>query len=59
MRRSTPIAVPYLLGLALLMGVSAASAQEWPKQKPIAFVVAFGAGSITDTLALRMPATTR
>jgi tripartite-type tricarboxylate transporter receptor subunit TctC len=51
MRRSTPIAVSKLLGLALLMGVSAVSAQEWPKQKPISFVVAFGAGSITDTLA--------
>ena len=51
MHRSTPIAVIKLFGLALLMGVSAASAQEWPKQKPISFVVAFGAGSISDTLA--------
>jgi tripartite-type tricarboxylate transporter receptor subunit TctC len=51
MRRSTPIAVIKLFGLALLMGASAASAQDWPKQKPISFVVAFGAGSITDTLA--------
>jgi len=35
----------------LLLATTPASAQEWPKQKPISFVVAFGAGSITDTLA--------
>jgi tripartite-type tricarboxylate transporter receptor subunit TctC len=40
-----------LLVLILLAGASSASAQEWPKQKPISFVVAFGAGSITDSLA--------
>jgi tripartite-type tricarboxylate transporter receptor subunit TctC len=40
-----------LLGLVLLAGAATASAQEWPKQKPVSFVVAFGAGSITDTLA--------
>jgi len=51
MHRFTPTNLIKLLGFALLMGVSAASAQEWPKQKPISFVVAFGAGSITDTLA--------
>ena len=40
-----------LVGLIFLAGVSTASAQEWPKQKPLSFVVAFGAGSITDALA--------
>ena len=48
---SRPIAFIKLLGLILLAGTSTASAQEWPKQKPISFVVAFGAGSITDSLA--------
>ncbi|MGH8635029.1 MAG: Bug family tripartite tricarboxylate transporter substrate binding protein [Burkholderiales bacterium] len=51
MHRPTPIALIKLLGLALLGWVSTVAAQEWPKQKPISFVVAFGAGSITDTLA--------
>jgi tripartite-type tricarboxylate transporter receptor subunit TctC len=40
-----------LLALILMAGASTASGQEWPKQKPISFVVPFGAGSITDTLA--------
>ncbi len=44
-------ALTTLLGLFLLAAAPAASAQEWPKQKPVTFVVAFGAGSITDTLA--------
>ena len=48
---SRPTAFIELLGLILLAGASTASAQEWPKQKPISFVVAFGAGSITDSLA--------
>jgi tripartite-type tricarboxylate transporter receptor subunit TctC len=39
-----------VVGLSLLPSVPA-SAQEWPRQKPVSFVVAFGAGSITDTLA--------
>jgi len=46
-----PTASIKLLGLFLLAAASAASAQDWPKQKPISFVVAFGAGAITDTLA--------
>jgi tripartite-type tricarboxylate transporter receptor subunit TctC len=48
---SRPTAFIKLLVLILLAGASVASAQEWPKQKPISFVVAFGAGSITDSLA--------
>lgn len=48
---SRPTAFIKLLFLILLAGASTASAQEWPKQKPISFVVAFGAGSITDSLA--------
>ena len=38
---------------ALIASLCAAPAlaQEWPKQKPISFVVAFAPGSVTDTLA--------
>ena len=37
--------------VAAALASGAASAQEWPKQKPISFVVAFAPGSVTDTLA--------
>jgi tripartite-type tricarboxylate transporter receptor subunit TctC len=40
-----------LLALSLPVSVSTASAQEWPKQKPISFVVAFAPASVTDTIA--------
>lgn len=50
MRQSMPVALISLFSL-MFLAASPASAQEWPKQKPISFVVAFGAGSITDTLA--------
>ena len=41
------IACAVIVSLAALP----AAAQEWPKQKPISFVVAFAPGSVTDTLA--------
>ena len=41
----------YAVAAALAVMSGTAVAQEWPKQKPIQFVVAFGAGSVTDTLA--------
>ncbi|HET7200386.1 MAG TPA: tripartite tricarboxylate transporter substrate binding protein [Burkholderiales bacterium] len=39
------------LGIVLLGWAVITVAQEWPKQRPITFVVAFPSGSITDTLA--------
>jgi tripartite-type tricarboxylate transporter receptor subunit TctC len=50
MHPSQPVVLVPLVSLTLL-AAAPASAQEWPKQKPVSFVVAFGAGSITDTLA--------
>ncbi len=50
MHPSQPVVLIPLVSL-MLLAVAPASAQEWPKQKPVSFVVAFGAGSITDTLA--------
>lgn len=38
-------------GLILLIWVVTAEAQEWPKQRPLTFVVAFGPGAATDTIA--------
>jgi tripartite-type tricarboxylate transporter receptor subunit TctC len=51
MRNSIMAGIALLSGLSLAGWSSAISAQEWPKQKSLSFVVAFGAGSITDTLA--------
>lgn len=43
------------VGAAALLGWSAAgSAQEWPKQRPVQFVVAFGPGSSTDIVGRLM-----
>lgn len=39
------------LAAALLGAHGAAQAQDWPKQRPIQFVVAFGPGSTTDIVA--------
>ena len=50
MHPSKPVALIPLFSL-MLLAAAPASAQEWPKQKPVSLVVAFGAGSITDTLA--------
>jgi tripartite-type tricarboxylate transporter receptor subunit TctC len=44
MKRITSVAA----ALALLCLAAAAPAQEWPKQRPVQFVVAFGPGSSTD-----------
>jgi len=44
-------ALSSLLGAFLAGGTPIAGAQDWPKQKPITFVVAFGPGAVTDTLA--------
>jgi len=38
-------------GLMLVGWTTTATAQEWPKQRPVTFVVAFGPGAVTDTLA--------
>lgn len=38
-------------GLTLIGWTTAADAQEWPKQRPVTFVVAFAPGAATDTLA--------
>jgi tripartite-type tricarboxylate transporter receptor subunit TctC len=38
-------------GLVLIGWTITAEAQEWPKQRPVTFVVAFGPGAVTDTLA--------
>jgi tripartite-type tricarboxylate transporter receptor subunit TctC len=43
--------VAALLALTLPVSVSTVTAQEWPKQKPISFVVAFAPASVTDTIA--------
>ena len=40
----------YLL-LVVLLGTASASAQDWPKQKPIHIVVGFAPGSTTDLVA--------
>src|SRR5262245_13857649 len=40
-----------LVAVALLCWAAVGAAQEWPKQRPVTFVVAFGAGAVTDTLA--------
>lgn len=40
-----------VLALAALAGSTAATAQDWPKARPITFTVAFGAGSATDIIA--------
>ncbi len=37
--------------LTAMLVAAPASAQEWPKAKPITFTVAFGAGSSTDIIA--------
>ena len=39
------------LAVAALASSTAATAQDWPKAKPITFTVAFGAGSSTDIIA--------
>jgi tripartite-type tricarboxylate transporter receptor subunit TctC len=38
-------------GLILVSWAVAAKAQEWPKQRPLTFVVAFAPGAATDTIA--------
>jgi tripartite-type tricarboxylate transporter receptor subunit TctC len=40
-----------LAGFFMLVAAGAASAQDWPKQKPIHLVVAFGPASTTDLVA--------
>jgi tripartite-type tricarboxylate transporter receptor subunit TctC len=40
-----------IAALSLPLAVSTATAQEWPKQKPISFVVAFAPAAVTDTIA--------
>ena len=49
--RGTSRRLARFIGAALVMSVTSAGAQEWPKQKPLSFVVAFAPGSVTDTLA--------
>ena len=39
------------IGVVLIGWAVAGAAQEWPKQRPITFVVAFAPGAVTDTLA--------
>jgi len=41
----------YLIGCFMLALAGAAFAQDWPKQKPIHIIVAFGPGATTDTVA--------
>jgi tripartite-type tricarboxylate transporter receptor subunit TctC len=52
-----------IAALSLPLSVPTAIAQEWPKQKPISFVVAFGPAAVTDTIAKcrssRRPSKTR
>lgn len=38
-------------GVFILFFSLAGNAQEWPRQKPIQFVVGFGPGATTDTVA--------
>jgi tripartite-type tricarboxylate transporter receptor subunit TctC len=40
-----------VVGIVLLAWAISGAAQEWPKQRPVTFVVAFGPGAVTDTLA--------
>jgi tripartite-type tricarboxylate transporter receptor subunit TctC len=49
----TEVAARLVASLAAFttLAFGTAAAQEWPKQKPISFVVAFAPGSVTDTLA--------
>ena len=47
-RRLAAFAVTTLLSVGAL-------AQDWPRQKPITFLVAFGAGSSTDISSTSMP----
>ena len=49
--RSIARVVMGYFGLVLLEWGATAAAQEWPKQRPVTFVVAFGAGAVTDTIA--------
>jgi len=51
MPRVAARALSALLGASLAGGTLIAAAQDWPKQKPVTFVVAFGPGAVTDTLA--------
>ncbi len=51
MNRSTVNAVIRLLAIAPLCWAAATMAQEWPRQRPVTFVVAFGPGAVSDVLA--------
>ncbi len=43
--------VNMLIGAACALACAAASAQEWPKQRPVTLVVGFGPSSTTDIVA--------
>lgn len=49
--RSTAKVLMRSFGFVLIGWTITTQAQEWPKQRPVTFVVAFAPGSVTDTVA--------